>query len=291
MSCKEKNTKSVLRLTSETLTFEWHTPTRHPTRPCGDVKPRPCPGLTNADNPQIPVYLGRSVAAGGGSRPLTVISKDLFGKLFRDLTPSERELVLSMQYHESLWRNEHGSLCVFSTSCTHVSSGEEDGRALPCAYCLSLLKNKIFQKRIAQAVPTDENFKYTNKMFRNEVLGIHYINTKGLKRLVEAKVSLSLHLFDGPFLSFAIGAVEGKYDGNEVFLGLVKAMVQKVDRAERGVGMQNFRYAPAFDEFVHIVEIHSPRVHRFLSQHFPVRSRNSIRSVKSTILNVFVYSN
>ncbi|KAJ3816326.1 hypothetical protein F5880DRAFT_1456516, partial [Lentinula raphanica] len=58
-------------------------------------------------------------------------------------------------------------------------------------------------------------------------------------------------------------------------------MVQKVDRAERGVGMQNFRYAPAFDEFVHIVEIHSPRVHRFLSQHFPVRSRNSIRQHES----------
>ncbi|EEB98037.1 hypothetical protein MPER_02529 [Moniliophthora perniciosa FA553] len=58
-------------------------------------------------------------------------------------------------------------------------------------------------------------------------------------------------------------------------------MVQKIDRKERGVGMQNFQYAPAWDEFVHIVKIHSPRAHRFLSQHFPARTERKIRLKES----------
>jgi len=54
-------------------------------------------------------------------------------------------------------------------------------------------------------------------------------------------------------------------------------MVQKVDKEERGIGMQNFNYAPAWDEFIHIVALHSPRAHKFLSQHFPARTRRSLR--------------
>lgn len=54
-------------------------------------------------------------------------------------------------------------------------------------------------------------------------------------------------------------------------------MVQKVDRDDRGVGMQNFDFAPAWDEFTHIVAIHSPRAHKFLSQHFAARTPRNIQ--------------
>ena len=73
---------------------------------------------------------------------------------------------------------------------------------------------------------------------------------------------------ESPLLRFAKGAMKGEYDDHQVFLGLVHAMVQKVDREKRGVGMQNFLYAPAWEEFTHIVSIHSPRAHKFLSAHF-----------------------
>lgn len=56
-------------------------------------------------------------------------------------------------------------------------------------------------------------------------------------------------------------------------------MVSKLDRDERGVGLQNFHYPPAYDEFVHIVKIHSPRAHRYLSKHLPARTQRSYRSV------------
>lgn len=60
-------------------------------------------------------------------------------------------------------------------------------------------------------------------------------------------------------------------------MGLVRAMVTKVDKEERGVGMQNFRYSPAWDEFIHIVKIHSSRAHNFLAEHFPARTIRGIQ--------------
>lgn len=63
----------------------------------------------------------------------------------------------------------------------------------------------------------------------------------------------------------------------DVFTGLVEAMVTKVSREERGVGMQNMQYNPAYDEFVHIIKISSGRAFRFLSKHLPARSERSYR--------------
>ena len=71
--------------------------------------------------------------------------------------------------------------------------------------------------------------------------------------------------------------LSGKYKDLEVFTGLVEAMVSKVDREEQGVGLQNFHYLPVYDEFVHIVKVHSPRAHHFLSKHLPTRTESSYR--------------
>lgn len=70
--------------------------------------------------------------------------------------------------------------------------------------------------------------------------------------------------------------LSGKYD-NKVFSGLVHAMVEKLDRDERGVGMQNFRYAPAWDKFCHSIKISSPRAYRVLQEHLPARSQRNFR--------------
>jgi len=73
------------------------------------------------------------------------------------------------------------------------------------------------------------------------------------------------------------GQFKGKYDNSAVFLGLICAMVTKVDKEEHGVGMQNFAYAPAWDEFVHIISIHHPRAHKFLSEHFAAWTLQNIQ--------------
>ena len=121
----------------------------------------------------------------------------------------------------------------------------------------------------------DGNYKYVNKQFRNPVVAERYVKVKGLKELLIATVYhvLILNFYqeqeeESPLLHFAKGAMKGKYDDHQVFLGLVHAMVHKVDHEKHGVGMQNFLYAPTWEEFTHIVSIHSPQAHKFLSAHF-----------------------
>ncbi len=51
-------------------------------------------------------------------------------------------------------------------------------------------------------------------------------------------------------------------------------MVKK-DKITRGVGMQGFKYAPAFDEFMHLINIQSPKAYRFITQQIPGRTQRS----------------
>ncbi|KAJ6616170.1 hypothetical protein B0H10DRAFT_2219755 [Mycena sp. CBHHK59/15] len=80
-----------------------------------------------------------------------------------------------------------------------------------------------------------------------------------------------------PCIKFAQGTLQSKYQEFDVFTGLVEAMVMKTDKLERGVGMQNFKHPPAWDELSHIVRIHSPAAARALAEHFPVRTEHSVR--------------
>lgn len=52
----------------------------------------------------------------------------------------------------------------------------------------------------------------------------------------------------------ARGVIEGKFQDKKVFTGLVEAMVTRVDKDERGVGLQGFKYAPGVVEFAHILQ-------------------------------------
>lgn len=53
--------------------------------------------------------------------------------------------------------------------------------------------------------------------------------------------------------------------------------MQKQNRVERGVGMQNFAYAPAWDEFSHVMSIQSPRAYKTLCDQFPAPAIRSFR--------------
>ncbi|EDR05487.1 uncharacterized protein LACBIDRAFT_329804 [Laccaria bicolor S238N-H82] len=75
--------------------------------------------------------------------------------------------------------------------------------------------------------------------YRNQVLDEIYGRHIGLKDIIEAPNAKST-----PCVRYAQGGLSGTYD-DQVFSGLVEAVVRKHDREERGVGMQNFRYAPA----------------------------------------------
>lgn len=59
---------------------------------------------------------------------------------------------------------------------------------------------------------------------------------------------------------------------------MIEAVVIQKDREECGMGMQNFRYAPAWDELCHIISIHSPRAYRSLREHLPMPSERTFRT-------------
>ena len=77
--------------------------------------------------------------------------------------------------------------------------------------------------------------------------------------------------------------MNGKYN-NEVFNGLLQAMVTKHDCEEHGVGLQTFPYAPAWEEMSHLLRIHSPQAYRALNQYFPMPDERTIQSVIMVLL-------
>lgn len=66
----------------------------------------------------------------------------------------------------------------------------------------------------------------------------------------------------------------GKLDGNKVFKWLISAGLVKVNKEQRGVGMRNMKYAPAYDEFVQILHLHKPSAHTFFSDYLVQRLKH-----------------
>ncbi|KAJ6587364.1 hypothetical protein B0H10DRAFT_2234035 [Mycena sp. CBHHK59/15] len=214
-------------------------------------------GLTAADSAYLPGYLQRTGAVGGGGRSLTAIAKEKFGKMFAKLGRKNKQIVSDVQFHEHRWRNDHSNLRVFSTR-----------------ECSSLLGLKNFKQAIRRPAPDDKDYIYVNDKYRNQLLGHLYARSIGLKEIIETADAKNT-----PCIKFVQGTLQGKYTEFEVFGGLVEAMVMKTDKLERGVGMQNFKYPPAWDELCHIVQIHSPTTARALAEHFPVRTARNFRQV------------
>ncbi|KAJ7245054.1 hypothetical protein C8J57DRAFT_1082457 [Mycena rebaudengoi] len=235
------------------------------------VELKACPGITEHDIPNVQGYLRRSGASGGGSRSVFKIAMQKFEKAFSALGSKRQREVRDTQYHEHKWRNDHLNLRIFSTDCEKFVPGTTP-RTLPCPSCTGLLSRKSFKKALKKPAPELKNFIYTNQEFRNQVLGEIYGRSIGLKDIIEQP-----NAKDTPCVRYAQGALQGKYD-NKVFNGLVEAMVTKTDREERGVGMQNFKYAPAYDEFCNVLRVSSPATYRSFKEHLPARSERNFRA-------------
>ncbi|KAF8209531.1 hypothetical protein K438DRAFT_1572203 [Mycena galopus ATCC 62051] len=232
---------------------------------------KPCPGVTEDDIPNVQKYLQRTGASGGGSRSVFKIAMDKFRKAFSSLKEKRQKEVRDIQYHEQKWRNDHANLRIFSTACDKQVPAATP-RTLPCQPCAMLLSRRSLKRALEKKGPAKpENYIYTNEQFRNQLLGEIYGRTIGLKDIIEQPNAKTT-----PCVRYAQGALSGKYN-NEVFNGLVEAMVIKTDKEERGVGMQNFKYAPAYDEFCNVLRINSPAAYRAFQEHLPGRSERSFR--------------
>ncbi|PSR70772.1 hypothetical protein PHLCEN_2v13350, partial [Hermanssonia centrifuga] len=228
----------------------------------------PCTGLTAKRYPQIASYLERTSSLEGGSRSLTEIAEEEYDKPYNELTKAEKNAVNTAQKHGKQWENDFDLRSTFSKSCLKTIAAATPE---PCERCLALFKQKNFKNTLSKKQVPDENKKYTPKVFRNQGLGEMYSRYIGLRSIVENPDSQH-----SPFMRFTQAVLDGTFK-NDICVGFIQAMMLKIDKVERGVGMQNFKYAPAYDEFMHIINIHSPKAYRFIKEHIPGRTERNIR--------------
>ncbi|KAL1684578.1 hypothetical protein GGG16DRAFT_68050 [Schizophyllum commune] len=249
---------------------------RAPRRPSASPpapKREPCPGITEADDSRILQYLSRTSEGGGGAPSVISIAQvehpDV--EFFRNLDLEQKRRIYLLQMHDRKWRNDHANRRVFSRDCLEVAGPRchTGSRYLPCAECYEVFASRSFKTAINKPIPTDENYIYVNKRFRNAAVANIYARTIGLRSIIEqpnAKNSM--------YIRFATASLEKKID-NDVLLGLIQAVVTKLDREERGVGMQNFKYAPAWEEVCSIVQMTSKTAARALGEYLPMPAERS----------------
>ncbi|KAJ6499465.1 hypothetical protein DFH09DRAFT_856509, partial [Mycena vulgaris] len=112
-----------------------------------------------------------------------------------------------------------------------------------CGECFGLISNTQFKKAVNKPCPLDDMCK--NQSYRGHALAVLYGKAVGLREIIVAKV------FFFSFTKF-YRVLSGKYKGNDMFGGLLNAMIVKSDKEDRGVGSQGMRYTPETLEFWHI---------------------------------------
>ena len=156
----------------------------------------PCAGITEARESRVTRYLLRTGAKGGGAPNLNAVARDLFtdpGVQYAQLSKAQKKLVRTEQYHRQAWRNDHGAMAVFATACEKtVELQTSDGIPLEyaiCAKCLQISRASAFHTALNREMPDDKNFVYNNNDYKPENLGKIYAKQKGIKPLIEDKVS------------------------------------------------------------------------------------------------------
>ncbi|KAI0037793.1 hypothetical protein FA95DRAFT_1684813 [Auriscalpium vulgare] len=241
---------------------------------------RPCFGLTKSNDPRIATYFLRPAEESAGARSEHVIAAEVFKTEFKKLSTQQKKEVRTIQKHEHRWRLDYsGEGTVFATDCLRNVSATRvgpDGRLLPCERCLDVLADAKFKSIISKPAPANYNYRFVNERFRKDGWAGIVARVRGLQEIVDdPDTSRSWPV------KFAIGVLEGKYTDNEVFVGIVQAMVMRKDREERGVGLQNFKYAPAYDIFSGAMRIESPRTYELLASHIAAPTERTLRQKES----------
>ncbi|KAF6743414.1 hypothetical protein DFP72DRAFT_827887 [Ephemerocybe angulata] len=230
----------------------------------------PCPGLTNLDDNRVPRYLQRTSVSGGGARALHIIAKEKYGKVFSDLeTWEEQQDVLDTQYHERRWVNDHNNLRVFSSACEKTVVSGAPKRNRPCSICASLLTLKKF--KVALKKLPAANAKFIPHRFQNTLIGELFLKCRGLADILNEDSKKS------PFIKIARAYLDGRLEDKQVFKSIITAVATQIDKEERGVGMQNFKYPPAWEEMCQILRDISPQAYEALSKHIQMPAGRNLR--------------
>lgn len=254
---------------------------------------RPCLGLEKDQDERINQYISRAVVEGAGSCSETNVAKNLFGSQvkYSELDDTSKRYVTAAQVHEQKWKISYTLGSIFSADCR-----EKIAQGSTCDKCLDLLHLDAFRKTLNTRPSSLENLKFTPHRHRNAAtnLGINLARIEGVSELLE---KVSIHNFccsssavtysqeskDSVWVRFAIDAINGKYDDNRVFLGLIEAMAGKADRREQNVGNQNFQYPKGVVDFSQLIMTISPQSYRYMQSQLQLPSVRHLQFAHPTI--------
>ncbi|KAI0329285.1 hypothetical protein GY45DRAFT_1253214 [Cubamyces sp. BRFM 1775] len=244
----------------------------------------PCSGISERVDERIPVYLRRTFVSGAGSRSSFKIAQELFQKPYKDLDGEAKGLVDSVQAQERSWRIDLERSAVFATGCKRflTSSGYASGdpKGSLCRECHSVYMKREFKTALRAVVnrPETVKYKHINKRYQNETLGHLFARSKGLESLI-----LSEDRKATVYARLASGILDGKLSGYPIVGDLLEALAENIDREERGVGKQNFKYGPSLTQFANMCAIVSPELYRILAKHLPLPTLRQIRRTQNSI--------
>lgn len=149
-----------------------------------------CSGLTAVIDPRISTYLQRPSALGGGGRSKKSIALERYGKIYGKLSARKKKEVDRLNEAGWLWVVKPQQHAVFHVSCeiTLEVPRALENRDNACDTCTSLQKEKKFRNALDIPAPDPENMKHANKRYRQEELGLKFMQITGVKELVNSQV-------------------------------------------------------------------------------------------------------
>ncbi|KAJ7764023.1 hypothetical protein DFH07DRAFT_770673 [Mycena maculata] len=244
-----------------------------------------CLGLTGAIHPRIDYYIENCPSTGAGARHINFYVKRLYEAARGivsitdpELSEKERTKAYQQQHLDRARRIETSPQhsAVVATHCvvkfTVHSQRELDDPTLVCTPCETVYSSREFRNAINHnRDKTHAQMKCIPKIYSNPIQARLMAKYHGLEEFLGKRSDLNV------FHRFAIAVAEGQFKNNQVFLGLVESTQLALERNVRGVGMQNFKYPPAFQEWCTLIHTLSPRTYRNMAQHFRVESERSIK--------------
>ena len=129
---------------------------------------RPCPGLSEEDEPQIETYLCWTTVSSAGGISIEAIAKQMYNTSYKSLSDDKKQTVRAGQVHTHRWSLDHQRRRVFAigVECCLQEVLHRSGRPLPCCVCKALLKKRAFRTAIHRDAPDDRNRKFTPLLYQ-----------------------------------------------------------------------------------------------------------------------------
>ena len=149
---------------------------------------RPCLGLGEDHNHQIPKYISRALTEGAGSQSETRITTKLFGDStkYSKLGDKAKRLVQTAQVLSRAWTINRELQVIYSSNCRKAL--DSTATESTCPECLSVLRLETFKKALSVEPAPLASKKYIPHRFRTSAtdLAINLAEINGLPGLLEA---------------------------------------------------------------------------------------------------------